>query len=297
MPVVTRAAEPERVADRDDPVADLGRAAVAERDVGQRLVGLDLQHRDIGAWVAADDLAPVYLLLSCSVTSTLRGLADDVVVGHDDPGRIDDKAGAERDPLLPDRPAPSEETALAVAGSAARRSGAENRRTASRGTPGDEPASGSSTIASARRPSAVTEMLTTAGDTCLTSGAKLCCCSTAIGDVIDCGAAVRPGAAAVAGGFWAHTSGDSASVAPRPNPSAAARLLPSQGWRGSFVVEFRHVVLLLRGDDSRRASWPQPSESGIAATIGPREVTGGFHGGLIRRNPGAPCRTAPNRRG
>ena len=64
------AAETERVADGDDPVADLRRAAVAELDVGQRLVGIDLQYGDVGARVAADQRA-VYLLLSCRITSTL----------------------------------------------------------------------------------------------------------------------------------------------------------------------------------------------------------------------------------
>ena len=37
-------------------------------------------------------------------------------------------------------------------------------------------------------------------------------------------------------GFSAHTRGESASVAPRPKPSAAARLLPSHGWRLSFLL-------------------------------------------------------------
>ena len=67
-------------------------------------------------------------------------------------------------------------------------------------------------------------MLTTAGSTFLTSGAKLCCWISATGDVIVCGAANAAGGGLPAfGGFSAQTRGDSASVAPSPKPSAAAR--------------------------------------------------------------------------
>ena len=71
----------------------------------------------------------------------------------------------------------------------------------------------------------VTEMFTTAGNTRLTSGAKLCCGNTAAG-----GGEAGAGSTA-AGGFSAHTSGDNASVAPRPNPTAAARVLLTHGRR------------------------------------------------------------------
>ena len=43
-------AQPEGVADGHDPVADLGRAAVAEGDIGQRLVGLDLAGPQYRSW-------------------------------------------------------------------------------------------------------------------------------------------------------------------------------------------------------------------------------------------------------
>ncbi len=92
------AAEPERIADRDDPVADLRRAAVAERDIGQRLVCLDLQHGDVGARVTAEDTRRIPAVV-LQHDLDLRGFGDDVVVGHDDSGRVDDEAGSERDPL------------------------------------------------------------------------------------------------------------------------------------------------------------------------------------------------------
>jgi hypothetical protein len=60
-------------------------------------------------------------------------------------------------------------------------------------------------------------MLTTAGRTFLTKGAKLCCCIKATGEVIVCAA----GEGGV--GFSAQTIGDKTSVAPSPKPSAAAR--------------------------------------------------------------------------
>ena len=96
---------------------------------------------------------------------------------------------------------------------------------------GDVPCSGSSAIVS-EPPLWVTEMFTTAGDTFLTSGAKLSCCISAIGEVIVSAAAFPTGGGLfVPAGFSAHTKGESASVAPSPKPSAAARLLRSQGRR------------------------------------------------------------------
>jgi hypothetical protein len=74
-------------------------------------------------------------------------------------------------------------------------------------------------------------MFTTAGETFLTSGAKLSCCISAIGEVIVSAAALRGGVLFVPAGFSAHTKGESASVAPSPKPTAAARLLRNQGRR------------------------------------------------------------------
>src|SRR5207237_10826784 len=68
----------------------------------------------------------------------------------------------------------------------------------------------------------VTEMLTTAGKTFLTNGAKLCC-----GTAKVCAALAELSA----GGVWAQTSGDTASVAPSPNPRTATRAFFNQGWR------------------------------------------------------------------
>src|SRR5262252_1035188 len=76
------------------------------------------------------------------------------------------------------------------------------------GEPGDGAISGSSTIASASA-FCDTEMFTTAGDTFLTSGAKLCCWISATGEVRVCGTAEEaPEELSVIGGFSAHTNGE-----------------------------------------------------------------------------------------
>src|SRR5438874_11554537 len=75
-------------------------------------------------------------------------------------------------------------------------------------------------------------MFTAAGDTRLTSGAKLWCCISASGEVIVSGGwDAACGGLLVEGGFSAQTKGESASTAPSPKPSAAARLLPTQSCR------------------------------------------------------------------
>src|ERR1051326_5079647 len=51
-----RSAEAERVADRYNPVADLGLIAVAPGHEGELAVDIDFQQREIGLFVAADDL-------------------------------------------------------------------------------------------------------------------------------------------------------------------------------------------------------------------------------------------------
>src|SRR5215472_14436452 len=105
------------------------------------------------------------------------------------------------------------------------------------GNPGDGDMSGSSTIASASA-FCETDMFTTAGDTFFTSGAKLCCWISATGEVIVCGAAGATDEGLLAsGGFSAHTKGESANVAPRPKPIAAARFLVSQGWGLQLFVD------------------------------------------------------------
>src|SRR5438105_7905091 len=106
-------------------------------------------------------------------------------------------------------------------------------------------------------------MLTTAGSTRLTSGAKLCC-----GNNPAAGAA---GASPEAGGFCAHTNGDSASVAPRPNPRAADRVFLNQGWPPGPAGRSLMNDLLLR----MTATWGGQDNRSLS-------------GGLIRRNLAKP---------
>ena len=50
--------EPERVPDRDYPIADPRSIAVAPTDIWQRMVHIDLEKREIRFGVAPDDLGP-----------------------------------------------------------------------------------------------------------------------------------------------------------------------------------------------------------------------------------------------
>src|SRR6266849_7250731 len=120
------------------------------------------------------------------------------------------------------------------------------------GSPGDGFSSGSSATASASV-RCETDMFTTAGDTFLTSGAKLWCWINAVGDVIVCGTAC------VACGFSAQTNGDRASVVPSPKPSAAARFLFSQGW---LTQSFLDCANWSSSGARARAAEAMPSESG-----------------------------------
>ena len=103
---------------------------------GNGLSALILSTRDIGARVAADDVRGVFAVV-LQDDLDLRGLADHVVVGHDDAGRVDDEAGAERDPLdaalLARIVREVARHRLGRCRRAGRRSAAETRRTASRG--------------------------------------------------------------------------------------------------------------------------------------------------------------------
>jgi hypothetical protein len=89
------AAQAERIADRHDRLADLHLARVSELDGGQRLVALDLEHGEIGLLVTAQQLGR-QLAAVVQGHGDRVGLTGDVVVGHDDAGRIDDEAGADR---------------------------------------------------------------------------------------------------------------------------------------------------------------------------------------------------------
>ena len=90
-----RAAEAERIADRDHPFAEPQLVGIAELHRDQRLRRLELQHREIGLLVDADQFG---LDLGAVVHDDvdLVGIRDDVIVGDDDACGIDDEAGAER---------------------------------------------------------------------------------------------------------------------------------------------------------------------------------------------------------
>jgi hypothetical protein len=88
-----RAAEAERVAGGQDPVADLDLVGIAPGDIGQWPGGLHLDHRDVGQLVGADD-GRGQLSAVVERDDDAAGMTDHVVVRHDDPGGIDDEAGA-----------------------------------------------------------------------------------------------------------------------------------------------------------------------------------------------------------
>src|SRR5437868_14465945 len=83
-------------------------------------------------------------------------------------------------------------------------------------------------------------MFTTAGCTRFTSGAKLW-----PGCIVAAGGAAGTGSLA-AGGSCAHTSGDSAKLAPRPKPSAAARVFFNEARRRGAAGKSVIDNLLLR---------------------------------------------------
>ena len=195
----------------------------------------------------------VYLLSSCRMTSTLLALPTTWLLVTTIPGRIDDKARAERDALgaalwpwgVAERRGRSP-----LPRYAARRSAAANHRTASRGNLGH----------AVRRPSlgrgfCVTEILTTAGDTFLTSGAKLS--AAARSEVIVCG----PSAAWIAPvRRWAFgpDQGDSAKRRAKAEAErGGARLLPAR--RAGLHVSVRSFPPVERRC-SRRPSRSQRAE-------------------------------------
>src|SRR5713226_1982142 len=90
-----RAAEAERIADRDHPLAEPQLVGIAELHRDQRFYRFEFQHREIGLLVDADQLG---LDLGAVIHDDvdLVGIRDDVIVGHDDPRGFDDEAGTER---------------------------------------------------------------------------------------------------------------------------------------------------------------------------------------------------------
>ena len=77
------AAQAERIADRHHRLADAHLGGVAELDVRQRLVALDLEHREVGLLVAAQQLGRELAAVGQG-DGDLLGLAGDVVVGDDE---------------------------------------------------------------------------------------------------------------------------------------------------------------------------------------------------------------------
>ena len=86
-----RAAEPERIADRDNPVADPRLVGGAEIDCRQLLVSrIDFQQGQVRFLVLADDLG-VELFAIVQDHGHLVRAFDDVIVGNDQPRLIDNE--------------------------------------------------------------------------------------------------------------------------------------------------------------------------------------------------------------
>ena len=96
---VTRAVEAERVADRDDRVADLHLCGVAERQRVGALGVVDLEQGDVGRGVGTDDLRLLRRALAELDVHAL-GALDHVCVGEDVAVVVDQEAGAGRCALL-----------------------------------------------------------------------------------------------------------------------------------------------------------------------------------------------------
>ena len=90
-----RTAEPERIAHRDYPIPDLGVIAVSPCHVGKLLVGIDLEKGDVGLLVAADHFGRVPAVILKEYRH-LVGVGDDMVVGYNVTGGVDDEPGAQR---------------------------------------------------------------------------------------------------------------------------------------------------------------------------------------------------------
>ena len=94
---MTDAAEAERVADGHDPIADFDAGGRAELHVGERLLRRDLQQREIGLRIPADDLLDLQLRAVVEVDVDFLGAFDDVIVGDDQAFlAVDHEARAER---------------------------------------------------------------------------------------------------------------------------------------------------------------------------------------------------------
>ena len=85
----------ERIADRDDEIADLDRVGIAELQHRKVLAALQFEHGQIRARVAQHDIGFVFATVRERDLHVGHPL-DDVVVGYDQPARVDDDAGAQR---------------------------------------------------------------------------------------------------------------------------------------------------------------------------------------------------------
>ena len=88
----------EGTADGQHPVADVHAVGVAQLGSGQRLLGVDLDHREIGFRIGADHRRSVGhgLGIAHQVDANLVSLVDHVIVGEDVALGIDDHARAQR---------------------------------------------------------------------------------------------------------------------------------------------------------------------------------------------------------
>src|SRR5262249_31799746 len=98
--------QPERVADRQHPIADLQMVGVAEWDARQLAFWFDLEQRDVGLGVLTDELR-LELLPGRELHVDVVGAVDDVTVGDDVAAVVDHESGAET-ALLRRRLAPTE---------------------------------------------------------------------------------------------------------------------------------------------------------------------------------------------
>jgi len=98
------AAEAERVADSDDPLADFGGIRRRPRNGRQRIAGLELQQGQVDGFVGTDQLGPEHAAIRQDDVDLVCAF-DDVVVGDDIAGGVDDEAGAKRGPGDAPRPA------------------------------------------------------------------------------------------------------------------------------------------------------------------------------------------------
>ena len=89
-----RVLEPERLADRDHPFADLELVGIADRDLRQ-ILRIDLQQRNVGALVGADDLG-LELAAIRQAHEDFGCIVDHVRVGGDVTIRRNDEARAGR---------------------------------------------------------------------------------------------------------------------------------------------------------------------------------------------------------